>query len=83
MAKKNPELVTAAKATAVKNFLTKAAPQAEFAALTASTNPDQNIVGIGIGRKVTNGKVTSAVAVRFYVERKVPKKAVPKSVCQL
>jgi hypothetical protein len=78
MAKKDPELVAAAKATAVKNFLSKAAPDAEFAALAASTKPDQNIVGIGIGRKVTDGKVTSAVAVRFYVERKVPKKAVPK-----
>ena len=79
MAKKNSETLTAAKATAVKNFLSKAAPDAEFAALAASTAPDQNVVGIGIGRKMKDGKATGTVAIRFYVERKVPKKAVPKS----
>jgi len=78
MAKKTLESVVAAKATAVKALLPKAAPHAEFAALTASTAPDQNVVGIGVGRKVTNGKVTSTVAIHVYVERKVPKKAVPK-----
>ena len=39
MAKNTPSLV-AAKATAVKALLPKAAPHAEFAALAASTAPD-------------------------------------------
>lgn len=79
MAKKTPELVAAAKATAVANFLPTKAPGAEFVALTASTDPDQNVVGIGIGRKVKNGKVISGVAIRFYVAHKVPANAVPKA----
>lgn len=79
MAKKNLDALAAAKATAVKAFLPAAAPHAEFAAFAASSAPDQNVVGVGIGRKVTNGKVTNTVAIRIYVERKVPKNAVPKS----
>jgi hypothetical protein len=78
MAKNTPDSLVAAKATAVKALLPKAAPQAEFVALAASTAPDQNVVGIGVGRKVKDGKVTSTVAIHVYVERKVPKKAVPK-----
>jgi hypothetical protein len=79
MAKTTPDSVVAAKATAVEALLPKAAPRAEFAALAASTAPEQNVVGIGVGRKIKDGRVTSAVAIHVYVERKVPKKAVPKA----
>lgn len=79
MAKTNAATLAAAKATAVKHFLSGHAPDAEFAALSATTAPDQNIVGVGIGRKVASGKVTKAFAIRFYVERKVPKRSVPKA----
>ncbi len=54
------------------------APHAEFAALAASSAPEDNIVGIGIGQKVRDGKVVSTKAIRFYVEHKLPKRAVPK-----
>ena len=35
------------------------------------------LYGIGVGRKVKDGKVTTTVAIHVYVERKVPQKAVP------
>ncbi len=67
-----------AKKTAVAAFLSKAAPGPEFAALTASTSHRDNIVGVGIGPKVTDGRLTKRFSIRFYVERKVAKGAVPK-----
>jgi hypothetical protein len=79
MAKMSPVQILAAKEAAVQNFLPTTAPAAEFAALTASTAPEQNIVGVGIGRKLKKGKATDTIAIRFYVERKVPKSAVPKA----
>lgn len=78
MAKSSKPALESAKATAVAEFLSTAAPPPEFAALTASTKHRDNIVGVGIGRKVTNGKETKRLAIRFYVERKVAKRAVPK-----
>jgi hypothetical protein len=67
-----------AKKTAVAEFLSTAAPGPEFAALTASTAHRDNIVGVGIGPKVSDGRLTSRMSVRFYVERKVAKRAIPK-----
>ena len=67
-----------AKKTAVAQFLSKAAPGPEFAALTASTSHRENIVGVGIGPKVTDGRLTKRLSIRFYVERKVARGAVRK-----
>jgi hypothetical protein len=67
-----------AKKTAVAEYLSKSAPGPEFAALTASTAHRENIVGVGIGPKVTDGRLTKRLSIRFYVERKVAKGAVPK-----
>ena len=78
MAKHSANDVEQAKATAVANFLAAAAPQPEFAALTAATSHRDNVVGVGIGTKIKNGKATKTTAIRFYVERKVPKNSVPK-----
>lgn len=78
MASSTTSRFTSAKASAVARFLSKAAPPPEFAALTASTKHRDNIVGVGIGPKVTNGRDTRRLAIRFYVERKVAKGAVPK-----
>src|SRR5207237_9339155 len=41
------------------------------------THADQNVVGIGIGRKIKRGPAMRAHSVRIYVERKIPKAAVP------
>lgn len=78
MASPSTSKFESAKKTAVAQFLSKAAPGPEFAALTASTSRRENIVGVGIGPKVTDGRLTKRFSIRFYVERKVAKGAVPK-----
>jgi len=45
-------------------------------AYAVSTRPHHNVVGIGIGRKITKGKMTGERCVRFYVERKLDKTAI-------
>jgi len=69
-----------AKGKAVTSFLSTTPPPTEFAALAASTKRHENVVGVGIGPKVKNGKLTTTVSIRFYVEKKIATKAVPTSV---
>ena len=78
MASPSTSKYESAKKTAVAEFLSKAAPGPEFAALTASTSHRENIVGVGIGPKVTDGRLTKRLSIRFYVERKVARGAVRK-----
>jgi hypothetical protein len=46
-------------------------------AYAISTRPQHNVVGVGIGRKITKGKVSSQRCVRIYVERKMAKGLIP------
>jgi len=78
MASPSTRKYESAKKTAVAEFLSKAAPGPELTALTASTSHRDNIVGVGIGPKVTDGRLTKRLSIRFYVERKVATGAVPK-----
>lgn len=73
------ETVAQAKKQAVSRFLPTAPPQPEFAALAATTSRRNNIVGVGVGPKIRKGKRTAATSIRFYVEKKVPLKAIPKA----
>ncbi len=61
-----------AKAKAVKRFLAAAAPAAEFAAFAATPASATNVVGVGLGPKITKGSETKRPSIRFYVERKIP-----------
>jgi hypothetical protein len=45
--------------------------------MAASTKPQHNVVGVGVGPKVKAGKRTTRLCVRFYVERKIPEGAIP------
>jgi hypothetical protein len=47
-------------------------------AATVSTTPAQNVVGVGVGTKFTDGKETSTKCVRFYVATKIHKDALTK-----
>jgi hypothetical protein len=69
----------AAKTAAAAQFLTTAKPAPKFAALAASTKRRHNVVGVGVGPKIKNGKTTQTLAVRFYVERKIDLKAIPQA----
>jgi hypothetical protein len=55
--------------------LRAARPAVRVTAFAASSHPDDNLVGIGIGYKIANGKPTTKRCVRFYVERKIAKTA--------
>ena len=52
-------------------------PTAAFTALAARAHPKHNVVGVGIGRKLVNGKPSGVHCVRFYVERKLDKSVIP------
>ena len=66
----------AAKKTMSSRFLRKATPSdVTTFALVANTKPAQNVVGVGVGTKFSEGKETSTQCVRFYVEQKIGKAA--------
>ncbi len=44
---------------------------------TYPSKPEVNVVGVGIGRKMTAGRPTQKQAVRIYVERKLPEQSMP------
>src|SRR5436309_15942460 len=71
-----PDRLQSAKEAAVEQFL-RMTDVAEAAAFAVSMHPHDNVVGIGIGGKLVNGRSTGTPAVRFYVERKVAKGALP------
>jgi hypothetical protein len=79
MAKHPVDVLIEAKAIAAKDLLAAAAPLPEFAAMAATTKPRHNVVGVGIGYKQKHGKITNTQAIYVYVEKKVPKEAVPKA----
>lgn len=67
-----------AKAAAVERFLGSGSAFAGLTALAASTRPEHNVVGIGIGPKIKDGKTGTRASIRFYVERKVALDSMPK-----
>src|SRR5215471_5410866 len=66
-----------AKAEAVSKFLGMGPELRVAPALAASTRPEHNVVGVGIGPKVKAGRETTRRSIRFYVVRKVPAGSVP------
>ncbi len=77
--KQDVEALVRAKERAVADFLSTAAPRPEFAALAATAAHEHNIVGVGIGPKIRNGKTTATMSIRFYVEKKVALEAVSRA----
>jgi hypothetical protein len=72
-----PPAFLEAKAEAVSRFLGSGPDLRVTPALAASTRPEHNVVGVGIGPKVKGGKTTTRRSIRFYVVRKVPSGSVP------
>jgi len=65
----------AAKETARRRYLAiPGAPKLETFAATSA--PQLNVVGVGVGTKNTAGENTGDLSVRFYVERKLPPEAI-------
>jgi hypothetical protein len=65
-----------AKSSAVRTFLAARAPaRRPVVAMVASGRPEENVVGVGLGRKLVKGRLTARQSVRFYVKRKLGLKA--------
>lgn len=48
-------------------------------ALIVNPEPDKNVVGVGIGEKISESGSTGVLAVKFFVKRKIPKEQLSKS----
>jgi hypothetical protein len=73
-----PEKLLSAKHEALTQLLSPTTAPPRLAAFAASSHPDHNVVGIGIGYKITNGKLTTQRCIRIYVDLKLAKTAMPK-----
>ena len=73
-----PENFLSAKQEARMQLLSAVKPISRLRAFAASSHPDDNVVGVGFGYKITNGKLTAKRCVRIYVERKITETAMPK-----
>src|SRR5574341_1592826 len=73
-----PDVLRQAKREAAQRFLAQPSP-VSASTYAVSTNPAQNGVGVGIGRKITGGKVLGRHCIRIYVERKIAKGLVPEA----
>src|SRR6266511_5599912 len=69
-----------AKRAAATQLLSATPALPRVTAFAISTHPSHNVVGVGIGYKVTKGKPTTKRCIRLYVERKVAKEAIPKDL---
>lgn len=72
------EKLLRAKEEGVTHLLRMTTPPPQFRAFAASSHPNHNVVGIGIGYKITQGKLTTQRCIRIYVDRKLAKTAMPK-----
>lgn len=72
-----PTALMNAKKSATAEFLTKETAE-PLAAFAARPDPSHNVVGVGIGLKFVKGKAAGSHSLRFYVERKLPARAIPK-----
>jgi hypothetical protein len=71
------EKLLAAKRTVASRLLGQATRPVRGAAFAASLHPRHNVVGVGAGRKLRQGQLTDKACIRLYVERKVPRTAIP------
>jgi hypothetical protein len=62
--------------TALKRYFVQEQVESSIAP-SVRARPRDNVVGVGIGRKFSNGEWTSKPCVRFYVEKKIPREAIP------
>jgi hypothetical protein len=78
--KKQLNDLLAAKKSCSAKFLAAARPSG-FRALAAASaaHPTQNVMGVGVGEKLTDGKPTGVMAIKFLVRRKYAKEALASS----
>ncbi len=76
---KQIDSLRAAKESAAQRLLQPAPTLTTFRAMAASTSPapEDNLVGVGIGEKLSGGKHTGIMAVKFLVRIKYPDNQIP------
>lgn len=74
-----PDRLLRAKLAAATRLLRAAPPRAApgLVRRAVSVRPEENVVGVGIGLKLIDGRPTAIRAVRIYVVRKLARRAVP------
>ena len=72
------EKLLRAKEEATRHLLRTTTLPPRFTAFAASSHPNHNVVGIGIGYKMMHGKLTAQCCIRIYVDRKIAKTAMLK-----
>src|SRR5262245_59324396 len=72
----SPKILAAKRAVATR-LLGQASRPLRAAAFSVSLHPRHNVVGVGVGRKIRQGRSTERACIRLYVERKVPRSSVP------
>src|SRR5438093_3831168 len=72
-----PEALRFAKQQAADRILAAPRPAPRRFINAVSTHAQDNVIGVGIGRKVVKGKATKRPCVRLYVIRKLDKKLIP------
>jgi hypothetical protein len=73
----NADLLAIKKSLSTRYLAKVATETVSTFAASASIRPAQNVVGVGVGSKFTDGKETSTKCVRFYVADKIHKDALP------
>jgi S1-C subfamily serine protease len=73
-----PAELKSAKQHLVARFLTNRDAVVRRALWAVSAHPTLNVVGVGVGRKITKGRLTARPCVRIYVEHKVDHAVVPR-----
>lgn len=67
----------AAKRAFVQEFLAPPGPRPLRPVFEVDPRPQSIVTGVGVGRKIAGGRVTSTPCVRIYVARKLPLAAIP------
>ena|SRR6266540_1198105 len=75
-----PHELKAAKQAAITRFLGHGPLVIPRAPWVTSAHPARNLVGVGIGRKITKGRITAKPCVRLYVEHKIDRAVVPRDL---
>lgn len=72
-----PHDLRVAKEVAVERIFPASRAATAHGPRAVRTDPQHNVVGVGVGRKVVRGRRTTRPCVRFYVVRKLDKRLIP------
>jgi hypothetical protein len=72
--------LNAAKHTAISRYLGGRTAAVGRAPWAKSAHPALNLLGVGVGHKITKGKITAKPCVRLYLEHKIDRALIPRDL---